>query len=99
MPIEGDGSVVSQVRRLRGVRWDWSEDNPLGLSGPDMGVLAQEVEAVYPELIMTGSDGIKRVNYHGLVAPLIEAVKELDARVARLEAQLAPSADDPGPPG
>ena len=55
---------------------------------PGIGVIAQEVEAVFPELVTTGADGIKRVDYAGLVGPLIEAVKELDARVRALEERL-----------
>jgi hypothetical protein len=50
-----------------------------------MGVIAQEVEAVFPELVTTDQQGLKRVNYLGLIAPLIEAVKELDDRVRALE--------------
>jgi hypothetical protein len=50
-----------------------------------MGVLAQEVERVFPELVTTDEQGHKRVNYIGLFAPLIEAVKELDERVRALE--------------
>lgn len=50
-----------------------------------MGVIAQEVEAVFPELVGVSEQGYRTVNYAGLVAVLIEAVKELDARVQALE--------------
>jgi hypothetical protein len=53
-----------------------------------MGIVAQEVEKVFPELVVEGEDGVKRVCYEGLIGPLIEAVKELDARVAALEQRL-----------
>lgn len=53
-----------------------------------MGVIAQEVERVFPELVTTDEHGRKRVDYIGLVAPLIEAVKELDERVRALEERL-----------
>jgi hypothetical protein len=43
-----------------------------------MGVIAQDVEQVYPELV-TEIDGVKTVQYHALIGPLIEAIKELDA--------------------
>jgi hypothetical protein len=53
-----------------------------------MGVIAQDVEAVFPELVTTGADGHKRVAYTGLIGPLIEAVKELDERLRAVEERL-----------
>jgi len=54
-----------------------------------VGVIAQEVEEVLPELISVRSDnGTKSVNYNGLVGVLVEAVKELSTRVEHLESQL-----------
>jgi hypothetical protein len=79
------GSVMSLVRRLRGVSFEWRDDAPYGHSGKDLGVVAQEVEEVFPELVHVNADGFKTVNYNGLIAPLIEAVKELDARLEALE--------------
>ena len=70
---------------MRGVSWQWRDDNPAGLTGTDAGVIAQEVEAVFPELVSTDERGFKTVSYGGLVAVLIEAVKELDTRLQRLE--------------
>lgn len=92
---EAAGSVMALVRRLRAVRYDWRPDNPLGLSGSDIGVLAQEVEEVFPELVITDPSGIKRVDYRGLTAPLIEAVKELDSRLERVEARLGQLTGEP----
>jgi hypothetical protein len=54
-----------------------------------MGVIAQEVEKVFPDLVTTDEQGRKKVEYEGLIAPLIEAVKELDGRVRILEARMA----------
>jgi len=76
---------MALVRRLRGVTFEWSEDAQSARRGRDMGVIAQEVEEVFPELVSTDDDGYKRVNYAGLIAPLIEAIKELDARIRTLE--------------
>ena len=45
-------------------------------------MIAQEVEAVFPELVSRPvADGYKRVDYLGLIPVLIESVKELDARL------------------
>ena len=65
---------LAQVRKLRGVRFVWKKDG-----APSVGLIAQEVETVFPELVQTGADGIKAVMYANLVAPLIEAVKTLAA--------------------
>jgi hypothetical protein len=78
------------IARLRGVSWQWRDEAPAeAKKQPGMGVIAQDVEAVFPELVTTGSDGVKRVDYVGLIGPLIEAVKELDARVKALEERFA----------
>jgi len=83
-------TATSLVRRLQGVTWRWREEAPAeARERAEMGVLAQEVEAVFPELVRTGPDGYKRVDYAGLIAPLIEAVKELDERVRALEERAA----------
>ncbi|WP_435642128.1 tail fiber domain-containing protein [Micavibrio aeruginosavorus] len=57
----------------------------------ELGVMAQEVEKVFPELVRTASDemGTKSVNYTGFVAPLIEATKTLKAENDDLKAELA----------
>lgn len=47
-------------------------------------VLAQEVEKVFPELVQTDAQGYKSVAYGNLVAPLIEAVKELSVKIDEL---------------
>jgi len=50
----------------------------------DIGVIAQEVETVYPELVQTDADGYKSVQYGNLVAPIIEAIKELAHKIDSL---------------
>ena len=49
-----------------------------------MGVIAQDVEKVFPELVH-GEEGSKSLQYSGLIGALIESVKELSAKVAALE--------------
>jgi hypothetical protein len=68
------------VNELRGATFNWIKDDKA-----DLGVIAQEVEQVLPELVMT-HDGIKHVNYFGLIALLLESVKTLSNRLAVLEA-------------
>ena len=55
-----------------------------------MGVIAQEVQAVAPEVVrQSADDGTLSVSYGNMVGLLIEAVKELSDKVKALEAQLA----------
>jgi hypothetical protein len=53
----------------------------------EIGVLAQELEAAYPDCITVAPNNKKYVNYSGLVAVLLQAVKDLEARVKALEAR------------
>lgn len=53
-----------------------------------IGVIAQEVETHFPELVQQGEDGHLSVNYNGLIALLLEKVKQQDKRIEQLEQQL-----------
>jgi hypothetical protein len=80
------GEATRRLRLLRGVTWEWREDAPPeALERPGMGVIAQEVEAVFPELIEPNEQGIRQVEYDGLVPPLLLAVTELEQRVRAIE--------------
>ncbi len=77
---------LSSVLALRGVRFRWraaGDDVP-----PSLGLIAQEVEGVFPDLVETGADGMKTLNYLGLIGPLVEAVKEQHAEIAELRAEV-----------
>ena len=104
--IQPLGSVLDKVERLNGVSFDWNETyDSLGRSTGhrEIGVIAQDVEAQFPELVTWWSDqNYRAVDYGRLTAVLIEAVKELRAenramtkRLAELEL-LSKSNDKPG---
>lgn len=89
---------LDQLRTLRGVTWRWRPwVSRRTRKTPPIGVIAQDVEKVFPELVTTGRDGYKRVHYAGLIGPLIEAVKELDQRLSEVERRLGASTDLPEP--
>jgi hypothetical protein len=71
--------ALDKVQALRGVTFDWIADGKAST-----GLIAQEVEQVMPQVVQ-GDEGNKTVSYGSLVGLLIEAVKELTARVAQLE--------------
>ena len=68
------------VSAMRGVSFGWLSGGPT-----EVGVIAQEVEAVIPELVSTNDEGIKSVKYGNIVAVLIEAVKELKNEIEELK--------------
>jgi hypothetical protein len=73
-PLENS---LERILKLQGVTFHWKKAQE---RGPErIGLIAQDVEKVYPQLVTTGDDGYRQLNYAGLVAPLIEAVKELKA--------------------
>jgi hypothetical protein len=72
---------LATVEQLRGVKFTWKSNEKKSI-----GVIAQELEEVLPELV--SQTDVKSVNYNGLIGVLIEAVKELSAEVKELKAQL-----------
>jgi hypothetical protein len=69
------------VKQLRGVNFNWIKNNE-----KDVGLIAEEVNTVIPEVVGKDSEGNpSSVDYSKLVAVLINAVKELTARVETLE--------------
>lgn len=106
-PLEG---ALAKVRALRGVTYEWRRDEhpDRGFpAGRQVGFIAQEVEAVVPEVVAE-IDGVKTLAPQNLTALLVEAVKEqqatidrqraeidaLAARLAALEAAVAARADE-----
>jgi hypothetical protein len=71
-------NALDKLDGMRGVYHDWVDENNKEHS---IGVIAQEVQAVYPELVHEGSDGYLSVNYPKLTAVLLQAIKELKALV------------------
>jgi hypothetical protein len=92
-PIE---NALAKVKLINGVTYDWTEDFIESHGGEDgyfirkhdVGVIAQEVEAVMPEIVVDRDDGYKAVKYERMVALLIEAVKELSAEIEVLKAKV-----------
>ena len=82
--------ALDKVKAMRGVTFDWkelSEEERKTIhshEGHDLGVIAQEVQAVYPELVHQRDHGYLSVDYVKLTAVLIQAVKELSAKVDEL---------------
>jgi len=89
--IQTIDNALDKVSNLRGVSYTWNNGNRKGQK--DLGLIAQEVEQVLPELVrekeMPMIDGgtYKTVDYEKIVGVLIEAVKELKAEVESLKSK------------
>jgi hypothetical protein len=83
---------LEKVKALQGVSFDWKKETAehamVGMTH-DIGLIAQNVQEVFPELVREGEDGFLSLRDRGLVAVLIEAIKELNAKVEDLQNQLA----------
>lgn len=72
---------LETIQQLRGVNYTWKENGKSSI-----GVIAQEIEEILPQLVKDGE--VKSVNYNGLIGVLIEAVKELSAEVEELKKKI-----------
>ena len=76
-------NALESVLSLRCVSYDWDRakfpQQNFG-DGKQIGFVAQEIEKIFPYLVMTSPDGYKAVNYTGVIPVLVEAVKTLNAR-------------------
>jgi hypothetical protein len=85
-------NALDKLNKIGGYTFDWNPDPELtklhGFKGHDIGVIAQEIEKVLPELVTTRDNGYKAVKYEKLVALLIESNKELLKRIEVLESKI-----------
>ncbi|HCY90135.1 MAG TPA: hypothetical protein DHV17_07740 [Chitinophagaceae bacterium] len=77
--------TLAAIQQLKGYSYHWKDPN-----NPDeqIGLLAQELQKVYPQLVKENNNGDLSVNYSGLIPVLLEAIKELHQKVAELESKL-----------
>ena len=74
---------LEKVNKLRGV-----EFNKIGEDHKSIGVIAQEIEKVIPEVVRTDDEGMKSVAYGNITGVLIEAIKDLKAEIEELKKQI-----------
>lgn len=80
--IQDITDALAKVKSMRGVTFDWVNG-----MGSAVGLIAQEVQEVVPQAVSNQGDGLLNVAYGNLVGVLIEAIKELSAKVEALEAK------------
>ena len=88
-------NALSLIKQIDGVRYDWKQeyiDNRGGEDGyfvkkQDVGLIAQDLQKILPEIVVEREDGYLAVKYDRVVALLLEAIKELDEKVDSIKLQ------------
>lgn len=83
--IQPINNALDKVNKLEGVSFNWKNGG-----GAELGLIAQDVEQVLPELVITDSKtGLKAVKYGNIVPVLIQAIKEQQKQIDELKALVA----------
>lgn len=88
-----DSSLISQnLLNLKSYHFDYKteqfKDKKLS-SAPQLGLMADEVEKVFPTMVTRDEEGYRYVNYSMMVVPLLETIKQLEQRIVQLEKKLS----------
>ena len=88
--IELISNPIEKVQSLKGVTWNWNSNaDELQQSLPNVGVIAQDVEKVLPQLVTDRDNGFKGVDYAKLTGLLIEAIKDQQKQIDELKSKLS----------
>ena len=82
--IEGS---LDKIGKINGYEFDWNEESPKWAQerGHDIGVVAQEIQKVLPEIVTERTNGYLGVDYKRIIPLLIESIKELKQEVNDLK--------------
>ncbi len=98
-PLSGS---LAKILNLQGVSYEWKSNEELSAfnsmgkgsvalnfpKGKQIGVIAQDIEKILPEAVLTNSEGIKSVDYVKIIPLLIEAIKEQQIKISSIESEL-----------
>jgi hypothetical protein len=80
------GSIIAKIKQLEGINYNWKDDKNKKLQA---GFLAQEIEKVIPEAVITNdSTKHKSLAYSAIIPYLVEAIKEQQVQIEKLESKL-----------
>ena len=79
--IQTISNPIDKILQINGVTFNWRESNK-----PSVGIIAQEIEKIFPELV--NGENPKTVNYNGIIGLLIEAIKEQQIEINNLKDKL-----------
>lgn len=88
LDIKPINNSLEMIQTLKGVNYTWNTNLQNTFAGKDVGVIAQDVEKVLPEAVITREDGYKSVRYEKIIPLLIESIKELQAEVNYLKSKI-----------
>jgi len=81
-------NALDKLSKIGGYTFEWNEISHKETGKKDIGVVAQEVEEILPEIVQTRSNGYKAVDYQKLTALLIESVKEQQVIINDLKTRI-----------
>ena len=86
-PIENS---LFKISKLRGVEFDWNDNADIveREKGHDVGLIAQEVEEVLPEIVTTRKDGYKAIQYEKVVSLLVQGINDQQKQIEDLKKEL-----------
>lgn len=76
-------NALERVQKLQGVNFQWKKDDKEA-----MGLIANDVENIFPEVVTTDSEGLKQLQYGNLVGALVEAIKEQQKEIDSLKQEI-----------
>ena len=86
-------NFLDKIKGLRTVVFEWREDVPKEFALPagesQVGLIAQEVEKIFPELVITRKDGYKEIRYGWLPIYLLRAIQEQQKIIEELKDELS----------
>lgn len=82
-PLE---NALGAIQQLNGYRYQWNDDKLD--KAVQIGMLAQELQKIYPELVKEAEDGKLTVNYVGMIPVLLEAIKDLKKELDEVKCSL-----------
>lgn len=79
--------TLNKLLNLSGKKYEWNDkmNEITGIQGFHHGVIAQEVQKEFPEMVSRGSDGYLTVDYIQLIPVIIEAIRELKTEIDQIK--------------
>jgi hypothetical protein len=82
-------NALDKVKKLNGVTWEWNDDvNEVTKTTPTTGLIAQEVQAVLPQVVVERENGYLGLDYSKMMGLLVEAIKEQQIKIDNLTVEV-----------
>jgi hypothetical protein len=79
---------LNKISLIRGYNFNWKNNDSTHLTGSDTGLIAQEIERIIPEAVITRESGIKAVNYNKVIPLLVECINTLKEEIDTLKNEI-----------